>query len=265
MAIDPSFRMTVDDVFLIKEKGTVAVGRIESGVIHPGETVEVHGQGPIQAVIVDRIEVKGNLLDEAGPGMNVGLALGGLRSDDLHAGDLLTASEGGAFAAPLAFDPSQADKLPKRAKPLKGTSELIRPGLGILAAIIILVLIFIFYRPTSIVLAVTLLVGLVVVAIYGWRMVKLVRGQRVMKRGCASTTTTIVHKRTVEHSGSYGSSTFTYHITLDFTPTEADHAPERLLLDAEVSRKFWEELQMNGKVNICYATEDPKVLLIEGE
>jgi len=90
-----SFRMTVEDVFAIRNRGTVATGRIESGVLRVGDTVSVNG-GP--EVRVDAIERFRKSLQEATVGENVGVLLKGIEKDQLGRGDILS-STGEAPAA----------------------------------------------------------------------------------------------------------------------------------------------------------------------
>jgi elongation factor Tu len=81
--------MTVDDVFVIRNRGAVATGRVESGVLHVGDTVHVNGGA---GVTVDAIEKFRKQLDEAAEGETVGLLFKGLGKNDVTRGDVLTSS-----------------------------------------------------------------------------------------------------------------------------------------------------------------------------
>ncbi len=84
------FRLTVQDVFVIKNRGLVATGRVELGQIAVGDEVRINGN---RAVHVDAIESFRKKLDEAAEGgANVGLLFfSGLGRSDLSPGDVLTA------------------------------------------------------------------------------------------------------------------------------------------------------------------------------
>ncbi len=83
------FRMTVQDVFLIRNRGVVATGRVESGVLRPGDTVHING-GP--GVTVDAIESFRKELDEANVGDNVGVLFKGIETRQINRSDVITAS-----------------------------------------------------------------------------------------------------------------------------------------------------------------------------
>jgi len=84
-----SFRMTVEDVFVIKNRGVVATGPVDSGVLRVGDTVYING-GP--SVRVDGIERFRKTLDEAGVGDNIGVLFKGIDKSQLGSGAVLTAA-----------------------------------------------------------------------------------------------------------------------------------------------------------------------------
>jgi translation elongation factor EF-Tu-like GTPase len=83
-----SFKMTVEDVFVITKRGVVATGRVESGVLKVGDTVHING-GP--GVQVDAIEMFRKQLDEASAGDNIGVLFKKLEKSQIDRGDVLTA------------------------------------------------------------------------------------------------------------------------------------------------------------------------------
>jgi elongation factor Tu len=91
------FRMTVEDVFAIRNRGVVATGRVESGTLHVGDTVHIN-DGP--GVRVDAIEKFRKQLDEATAGENVGVLIKGIERADLNRGDILTSSSSSYGEAP---------------------------------------------------------------------------------------------------------------------------------------------------------------------
>ena len=73
--IDKPFLMPVEDVFSITGRGTVATGRIETGVIHVGDEIEILGLGEDKKSVVTGVEMFRKLLDQGEAGDNVGLLL----------------------------------------------------------------------------------------------------------------------------------------------------------------------------------------------
>ena len=81
-ATDQPFLMPVEDVFTITGRGTVATGRVERGVLHLNEEVEIVGvKEEIQKTTVTGIEMFRKLLDEAQAGDNIGALLRGIQRD----------------------------------------------------------------------------------------------------------------------------------------------------------------------------------------
>jgi elongation factor Tu len=87
--IDKPFLMAIEDVFSIEGRGTVATGRIERGVIHPNEEVEIVGLKATSKTVVVSVEMFNKLLDEGRAGDNVGLLLRGLKKEDIERGQVL--------------------------------------------------------------------------------------------------------------------------------------------------------------------------------
>src|SRR3989338_227407 len=87
--IDKPFLMAVDDVFSIEGRGTVATGRIERGVVHPNDEVEIIGIRPTQKTVVVSVEMFQKSLDEGRAGDNVGILLRGLKKEDIERGQVL--------------------------------------------------------------------------------------------------------------------------------------------------------------------------------
>lgn len=88
------FRMTVQDVFVIRGRGAVATGRVEYGELRVGDQVKIN-DGPTARV--DAIEAFRKKIDTATVGDNVGLLFKALDKGDLAAGDVITSS--GVFLA----------------------------------------------------------------------------------------------------------------------------------------------------------------------
>ncbi len=83
------FLMPIEDVFSIKGRGTVVTGRIERGVVHPMEEVELVGLGPTRRITVTGVEMFRKLLDEGQAGDNVGCLLRGIQREDVERGVVL--------------------------------------------------------------------------------------------------------------------------------------------------------------------------------
>ena len=85
-ATDKPFLMPVEDVFSITGRGTVATGRIETGVIHVGDEVELLGLGEDKKSVVTGVEMFRKILDEGQAGDNVGLLLRGIDKNEIKRG-----------------------------------------------------------------------------------------------------------------------------------------------------------------------------------
>lgn len=85
------FRMTVAEVFMIKGRGTVVTGRVESGTLRVGTAVRVERDGfMIARPSIGGIEQFRKVCDQASAGENVGLFVDGLDGTVVQAGDLIT-------------------------------------------------------------------------------------------------------------------------------------------------------------------------------
>ncbi len=89
-AVDKPFLMPVEDVFSITGRGTVATGRIETGVIHVGDAVQLLGLGEDANSVVTGVEMFRKILDEGQAGDNVGLLLRGIDKKDVKRGMVIT-------------------------------------------------------------------------------------------------------------------------------------------------------------------------------
>ncbi len=87
--IDKDFLMPVEDVFSIKGRGTVATGRIERGMIHIGDKIEIVGLGETQVTTCTGVEMFNKTLDEGQAGDNVGLLLRGTDKKDIERGQVM--------------------------------------------------------------------------------------------------------------------------------------------------------------------------------
>ena len=86
-AVDKDFLMPVEDVFSITGRGTVGTGRIETGVIHTGDPVDIIGMGAEKLKsTVTGVEMFRKILDEGMAGDNVGLLLRGIDKDEIRRG-----------------------------------------------------------------------------------------------------------------------------------------------------------------------------------
>jgi elongation factor Tu len=85
--VDKDFLMPIEDVFSITGRGTVATGRIESGIINSGETVDIIGMGAEKLKsVVTGVEMFRKILDRGEAGDNVGLLLRGIDKGDIRRG-----------------------------------------------------------------------------------------------------------------------------------------------------------------------------------
>ena len=87
--VDKPYLMPVEDVFSISGRGTVATGRIESGVIKTGEEVEIVGIKETKKSVCTGVEMFRKLLDSGEAGDNVGILLRGIERTDIERGQVL--------------------------------------------------------------------------------------------------------------------------------------------------------------------------------
>jgi len=87
--VDKPFLMPIEDIFSISGRGTVATGRIETGILKVGEEVEIVGFKPTTKTTATGVEMFRKLLDEGRAGENVGILLRGTKREDIERGQVL--------------------------------------------------------------------------------------------------------------------------------------------------------------------------------
>ena len=90
-AIDGAFIMPIEDVFSISGRGTVVTGRVERGIIHVGDEIEIVGIKETTNTTCTGVEMFRKLLDEGKAGDNVGVLLRGTKRDEVERGQVLAA------------------------------------------------------------------------------------------------------------------------------------------------------------------------------
>ncbi len=89
--VDKPFLMPIEDIFSITGRGTVVTGRVERGILRPGDEVEIVGFRPTQKTVAVSIEMFRKVLDEAQPGDNIGVLLRGIKKEEVERGQVLAA------------------------------------------------------------------------------------------------------------------------------------------------------------------------------
>jgi elongation factor Tu len=89
--IDKPFLMSVEDVFSITGRGTVATGRIERGICKVGETVEIVGLRDTSTTVITGVEMFRKMLDSGQAGDNVGVLLRGVEKEGIERGQVIAA------------------------------------------------------------------------------------------------------------------------------------------------------------------------------
>jgi elongation factor Tu len=87
--LDKDFLMSVEDVFTISGRGTVATGQVERGVVKVGEEIEITGIRETQKTTVTGVEMFRKELDQGQAGDNVGILLRGVKREDLERGQVI--------------------------------------------------------------------------------------------------------------------------------------------------------------------------------
>jgi elongation factor Tu len=88
--VDKPFLMPIEDIFSISGRGTVATGRIETGVVNVGEEIEIVGFKETMKTTCTGVEMFRKLLDEGRAGENVGILLRGTKRDEIERGQVLS-------------------------------------------------------------------------------------------------------------------------------------------------------------------------------
>jgi elongation factor Tu len=87
--LDKPFLMPIEDVFTITGRGTVVTGKVEQGVVHTGDEVEIVGIKPTQKTTCTGVEMFRKLLDEGRAGDNIGALLRGTKKEQVERGQVL--------------------------------------------------------------------------------------------------------------------------------------------------------------------------------
>ena len=87
--LDKPFLMPIEDVFTITGRGTVVTGKVEQGVVHTGDEVEIVGITDTQKTVCTGVEMFRKLLDEGQAGDNIGALLRGTKKEDVERGQVL--------------------------------------------------------------------------------------------------------------------------------------------------------------------------------
>jgi elongation factor Tu len=88
--LDKPFLMPIEDVFSITGRGTVVTGKVEQGVIHVGDEIEIVGIKPTVKTTCTGVEMFRKLLDQGQAGDNVGVLLRGTKKEDVERGQVLS-------------------------------------------------------------------------------------------------------------------------------------------------------------------------------
>jgi len=87
--LDKPFQMPIEDVFSITGRGTVVTGKVEQGIIHTGDEVEIIGIRPTQKTVCTGVEMSRKILDEGQAGDNIGALLRGTKKEEVERGQVL--------------------------------------------------------------------------------------------------------------------------------------------------------------------------------
>jgi elongation factor Tu len=86
---DKPFLMPIEDVFTIQGRGTVVTGKVEQGMVHVGDEIEIVGLRPTTKTVCTGVEMFRKLLDEGQAGDNIGALLRGTKKEEVERGQVL--------------------------------------------------------------------------------------------------------------------------------------------------------------------------------
>jgi elongation factor Tu len=89
MSSDPSFRMTIEDVFSIRGRGTVVTGKVEQGRVRVGDVLELKGTYDAREVVVSGVERSHKKVEQATAGEFIGILFKDLTGEEVSRGDEL--------------------------------------------------------------------------------------------------------------------------------------------------------------------------------
>ena len=89
MPSDPAFRMTIEDIFSIRGRGTVVTGRVESGTLHVGDAIKIDTWDGLVDTVVTGLEVFRRSVEQAGVGDMIGVVLRDVAKEAVRRGDTL--------------------------------------------------------------------------------------------------------------------------------------------------------------------------------
>jgi elongation factor Tu len=87
--LDKPFQMPIEDVFSITGRGTVVTGKVEQGIVHTGDDVEIVGIRATQKTVCTGVEMFRKILDQGQAGDNIGALLRGTKKEDVERGQVL--------------------------------------------------------------------------------------------------------------------------------------------------------------------------------
>jgi len=87
--VDKPFLMPIEDVFTIQGRGTVVTGKVEAGILHVGDEIEIVGLRNTQKTVCTGVEMFNKLLDEGRAGDNIGVLLRGTKKNEVERGQVL--------------------------------------------------------------------------------------------------------------------------------------------------------------------------------
>lgn len=92
------FKMTVEDVFVIRNRGAVATGRVECGTLRAGDTLQINGGRSVTVAAIEKFRKE---LNEATQGDNVSVLFESIDKAQLVRGDVLTSSSSSSYGEAL--------------------------------------------------------------------------------------------------------------------------------------------------------------------
>ena len=264
-------QITVTKLVKPTGRGVLILGHVDNGILHVRDILQVHNHQPGVTARIGRLYKSGKKIQEAEAGNDIKLLLERIQETEINPGDRLMPGNKKDL-----LQIQKWEKLQERIEPILYLRQILGQivwlvFLGIFLIVPVFFVIPMFHaadRSSLIKLGLLMVFWCGPISYLTYRqvigLIEGLKGRNIFFQGNAQAMAQILNRRVAEHDSSY-STTYTYHLQLKFTPTIGAVDAGSLQCGASIGKKLYENLRASQSVNITYATEDPRIFVIEGE